>query len=335
MNFPLVSVVMPVYNGEKFLTEAIDSILMQSYKNIELVIVNDGSSDSSKRIIQSYTDPRIRFVENETNSGIVFSRNRGLESSKGEYVATLDCDDIALPDRIEKQVEFLEKNPGYGMCGTFYISIDQKGEFKEKIHYPTGYQDIATCLILGNCFCNSTVMIRSRIAKELKYREKFDIVEDYELWYRISRMSKLANLPFYGTLYRLHGTNISVSKEHVMLALARKINEEVLGDLNINFSEKELEIHINLLHRNTGYFQDIKNFNELETWILKLFDRLEKEERFNTSLLYRLLSEKWIIITFNTKRYRKLFFNRLSKRKWRLYIHSLYKRVFIRLKKSA
>ena len=140
MNLPLVSVVMPVYNGEKYLKEAIDSVLSQSYQNIELVIVNDGSTDSGSQIVKKYTDPRIRFVENESNSGIVYSRNKGLESATGKYVATLDSDDIALPDRIEKQVLFLENNSEYGMCGTFFSTIDSAGMFVKKVHFPTGNQ---------------------------------------------------------------------------------------------------------------------------------------------------------------------------------------------------
>src|SRR4029077_20706952 len=111
MNQPLVSVVMPVYNGERYLKEAIESVLFQTYKNLELVVVDDGSVDARKTIILSYSDSRIRLVENTKNSGIVFTRNKGLLAAQGEYIATLDCDDIALPDRIENQVNFLEKNP--------------------------------------------------------------------------------------------------------------------------------------------------------------------------------------------------------------------------------
>ena len=250
MNLPLVSVVMPVYNGENYLKEAIDSILSQSYQNIELVIVNDGSTDSSKAVIQSYADSRIRLVENERNSGIVFTRNRGLESASGAYIATLDCDDIALPDRLEKQVDFLVKNPDYGMCGSYYYIMNGSGKQTKKVRPPTSNRDIITYLLVGNCFCNSTMLIRSSLAKELKYRENFDIVEDYELWHRISKRAKLACLPFYGTYYRVHGNNISVSKMNDMFSRAKKINAEILKDLNIEFSERELEIHASWLNGN-------------------------------------------------------------------------------------
>jgi glycosyltransferase involved in cell wall biosynthesis len=327
MNFPLVSVIMPVYNSEKYLKEAIDSILSQSYKNIELVIVNDGSTDSSKAIILRYSDSRIFLIENESNSGIVYSRNRGLEMASGEYVATLDSDDIALPERIEKQVGFLESNLVYGMCGTYYISIDSNGAIREKIKFPTENRDIVTYLTLGNCFCNSTVMVRSKIAKELKYREKFDIVEDYELWYRISKQAKLFNLQFYGTLYRVHGTNISVAKQGDMLTRAKKINAEILHDLGIDFSEFELEIHANLLNRNIDYFRVNIHFVELEKWIVKFYLTLRNNNRYNHFLLYKLIADKWIAIAFNIKNYNKLVMNRFFELNKTVYLSRLSKKI--------
>src|SRR5207344_3015196 len=120
-------------------------------------------------IVLSYPDPRIRFVENDKNSGIVFTRNRGLSLASGEYIATLDCDDIALPDRIENQVSFMEKNQDYGMCGSFFQIMDFDGKLRAEMKMPTGNRDIITYLTVGNCYCNSTIMVRSRLAKELKY----------------------------------------------------------------------------------------------------------------------------------------------------------------------
>ena len=328
---PLVSVIMPVYNCEKYLREAIESVLSQTYKNIELVIVNDGSTDSSKEIILSFTDSRIRFFENERNSGIVFTRNKGLDEANGEFVATLDSDDIALPERIEKQTVFLTTNPEYGMCGTFYYAIDSYGKFIKEIRYPTNYRDIATFMILGNCFCNSTVMIRATLAKELRYREKYDIVEDYEMWWRITKRARLTNLSFFGTRYRVHGNNISVAKMNDMFALVKKINNQILSDVHVAFSDHELEIHSNLLNRNIPYFETEDRFNELEPWISKFYEKLQADGKYNSSLLYRLIVQKWIVIAFNTKRYKKLFDNSLIRFNRLAYFGILSKRAFYRL----
>jgi glycosyltransferase involved in cell wall biosynthesis len=326
---------MPVYNGEKYLKEAVDSVLSQTYTNIELVMVNDGSTDTSKQIIRSYTDPRIRYIENESNGGIVYSRNRGLTESKGQYVATLDCDDIALPERISRQVDFLQNNPEYGMCGSFYRTIDSEGNFLEKIHFPTENTDIISHLLIGNCFCNSTVMIRRDIAKDLKYREKFDIVEDYELWYRISKRAKLANLAHEYVLYRVHGTNISAAKLNDMLARLKKINEEILRDLDFEFTEQELEIHAGLLNRNIEYFRDPVKFAALEKWIMKFFNRIQKSGRYNTLLIYKLLMDKWIVFSFNTRNYRRIFSNRLIALNRSAYLNTLIKRILFKVKRTA
>ena len=126
MRTPLVSVAMPAYNSEEYVKQAIDSVLAQTFSDFELIIVNDGSSDRSKEIILSYTDERIRYLENEKNLGIVKTRNRCIANAAGKYIAVLDNDDIALPFRLEEQVRFLEANSDYGVCGSFYRIIDSE-----------------------------------------------------------------------------------------------------------------------------------------------------------------------------------------------------------------
>jgi len=118
VNAPAVSVVMPVYNGEKYLRESIDSILNQTYTDYEFIIVNDGSNDKTEEIILSYNDNRIRYIKNEKNLQIVKSLNRGIELAKGRYIARMDADDISLPRRFEKQITFMENNLEIGVCGT-------------------------------------------------------------------------------------------------------------------------------------------------------------------------------------------------------------------------
>ena len=114
---PKVTVLMPVYNCEKYLRESIESILNQTFKDFEFLIINDGSSDKSAEIVESYNDNRINFVQNEKNIGLAASLNRGLDIAKGEYIARMDADDISLPERLEKQVRFMETNPQIGICG--------------------------------------------------------------------------------------------------------------------------------------------------------------------------------------------------------------------------
>lgn len=328
MDLPLVSVIVPVYNSEKYLKHAMESILSQSYKHIELIIIDDGSTDSSRQIIMSYSDPRVRLIENEENKGIVYSRNRGIDEARGAYIANLDSDDIALPGRIEKQVNFLNANPDYGMCGTFFYKIDQERKRIESARYPTDNRNILTALILGNCFGTSSVMIRAELAREMKFREEYFIGEDYELWYRVSKRAKLANLPFYGVLYRIHGDNITLKKMNEMLEILKKINRRILSDMNLSFSEDELEIHSNFLCRNLVFFEDPAHFNGLEGWIIKLYEALQNRKEYNRELFFELIAERWIVTAFNTGSYKKLVRNRLLRFNKAKYMKCLCKRVF-------
>jgi len=130
---PLVSVNMVVFNGERFIGEAIQSILDQTYTHFELVIMDDGSTDNTNIIVNSFSDPRIQFITSEKNNGIVHARNTALDISKGDYIAILDADDISLPARLEVEVSFLESNPEFGLVGGRAELIDENGEGLNKL----------------------------------------------------------------------------------------------------------------------------------------------------------------------------------------------------------
>src|ERR1017187_7276972 len=125
-NSPYITVLMPVYNAAPFLREAIDSILNQTFKNFELLIINDGSTDNCEEIILTYKDPRIRYIKNETNIKLISTLNKGIKLSKGKYIVRMDADDISFPDRIEKQVNYMETNPAIALCGTWFSSFGDR-----------------------------------------------------------------------------------------------------------------------------------------------------------------------------------------------------------------
>ncbi len=324
---PLVSIVLPVYNGEKYLAESLDSVLAQTYQNWELVIINDGSTDGTENLILRYPDKRIKYLPNDGNKGIIFSLNRGLQESGGEFIARLDADDIALPFRIEKQVEFLLENQDYAMCGSYFQTIDSKGGHLKNVEFPANNRDARSFLLLHNCFCHSAIMMRSNIAKELKYDEKFQVCEDYDLWYRISRTGKVLNLPVFATLYRVHDNNMSTKKSEIMFAHVNKINIRILDDLGIKYSQTELDVHSNALSYNSSFFRDSDSIQILENWILKLYSFLKKNGDYNSFLCYKILIEKWIVIAYNTRNYKKLFFNKLIPVHPTVYLNSLGRKI--------
>lgn len=205
---PKVSVLMPVYNAEKFLSEAIESILSQSFKDFEFLIINDGSTDHSEDIIFSYQDPRIRYIKNEINQGIVFSRNKGLQLALGEYIASMDADDICLPERLEKQVAYMDAHKNIAICGTSFIFSDGK---KRRVQSES--KTLITTLSLGNCYGASTVMIRKDVLSRhsLGYNPEYSFGEDYELWLKIARHADLGGIPQILVQYRVHTVSITHS----------------------------------------------------------------------------------------------------------------------------
>jgi hypothetical protein len=193
---------------------------------------------------------------------------------------------------------------------------------------PVSDKDIRTFLNFDNCFCNSTTMIRSQLAKELKYLQDYDIIEDYELWQRISKKTKLANIPEYTTLYRVHGDNISIQKQQQMFVLTKKINMQKLCDLNIPFSEQELNIHASFLAYDNVPFRKMDDFISLQNWILKIYHQFQNYKQYNTSIVYKILSEKWIVMCFKGKKIPMVLFNKFIFRHPALYLNVLYCKIF-------
>jgi len=315
MSLPLVSIAMPVYNAEKYIKQAIDSILGQTYTHFELVIVNDGSSDRSKEIILSYSDNRIHYLENEANLGIAKTRNKCIQHSNGKYIAVLDNDDIALAFRLEKQVKFLEADDSYGLCGSFYDVINGDGRIFCKMKLPVTDREIKTYLLFENCFCNSSVMIQSKLLKERPYTESFDMIEDYYFLYTVSKFKRLSILPIFATQYRVHGKNTSIEKLDGMRTLRKKMDRMILHDLAIPFSEEEFTIHTHFASGNFEFFNEALQISKLESWMMKLYQYLESTRQYDMHLIEKIFCRRWILIFRRTKNISyKLFFNWLSKR---------------------
>ncbi|MGA1868152.1 MAG: glycosyltransferase [bacterium] len=243
---PEVTVLMPVYNGARFLYEAIESILNQSFEDFDFLIINDASTDRSADIINSYRDPRIRVIHNHTNLKIAATLNKGIKLAFGEYIARMDCDDISLPQRLEKQFNFMENNPEIDILGTNLIRIDEDGHVfdKQPQLYPTSPGIIRWMIFFRCCIQHPTVMMRKRIFQELGgYNPDIFHVEDYDLWLRASFTCKMANLPDKLIMYRIHNENISVKykelqKKHLIKAVASSITSLLGEEINFELIQK-------------------------------------------------------------------------------------------------
>ena len=232
-----ISVVISVYNGEKHLRESVESVLNQTFTDFEFIIVNDGSTDASLEIIKSYDDERIQIINNEENIGLTKSLNKALKQAQGEYIARQDADDISLPNRLELQLEFLEKHPEVALLGTGVYVINENGDTVEKrIMHPKPKKS----LLKGNRFIHGSVMFRKSVIDELgAYNETLKYSQDYELWLRMSKKYDVRNLtaPLYKL--RMHRDSIlsrKMEEQQMYAVLARKlamreIKEEILLNL--------------------------------------------------------------------------------------------------------
>ncbi len=206
-----ITVLMPVYNASLFLREAIESILNQTYKNFEFIIINDGSTDNSLQIIESFTDSRIRLINNERNLGIIKTRNKGLQLAKGKYIANLDADDISLPDRFDKQISYFDKNPDTVILASRLIRIDSNnneiGIWKEDFSVIKEHE-IKDVLPEVNCIGQSTVMMRADFIKSIGYNDKYTYNEDWGLWLDVlAKKGKVRKLKEILVLYREYDQN--------------------------------------------------------------------------------------------------------------------------------
>jgi glycosyltransferase involved in cell wall biosynthesis len=254
---PKLSVLMPVYNASAFLQDAIQSVLDQSFIDFEFVIMNDGSTDDSEKIIQSFQDKRIRYIKNTANLKLIKTLNLGFSLALGKYIARIDADDICLPNRFEKQIAFLEIHPEIGVLGSCASIIDEHNQVMGDCIYPKDHDVIALDLVRYNPMIHPSVMIRTSILKEqtILFDEHFVHTEDYELWTRLIAKTKFANLPEKLLLYRRHSSQISSVYTSEQLILNKQISVNYLKQIGWKNMEA-ITWYFSLLEKDRITFKD-------------------------------------------------------------------------------
>lgn len=209
---PRVTVLSAVYNGERFLDEAIASIVAQSYADFEYILINDASTDSSPDILAQWAarDSRIRILHNERNINPSGALNRGLSEARGEYIANIDQDDISYPTRLAEQVAFLDANPTVGVVGSQARAIDEQGAGDRIINYPTNPALAKWVLFFQTPVIHSAAMMRRAIVEQVgKYSLRAWMAGDYELFLRIAKVAEISNLPTTLVAYRRSSTQVT------------------------------------------------------------------------------------------------------------------------------
>ncbi len=299
MATPDISVVLPVFNGEKYIRESVKSILCQTFKEFEFIIIDDGSTDKSVEIIKSFNDSRIKLLRNNENKGIIFSLNKGIEEATGKYIARMDGDDIACPERLKIQFEFMERNPETGICGTFvkrFGSILRRGLLK----LPVSNEEIKANSLFFCSFVHPTVMFRKEVMTKssLKYSEYFKSVEDYNLWVEMmSKGVKTANIPIPLLNYRISDFSISGNIFFNRDKLQKRfelISEIQKKAFNNAFPRMEFEPEIHgLIYKMKFHteFLKIADIRNIAKWLKKLIEYNKVSKYCDETVFEKVVSD--------------------------------------------
>ncbi|MBC8508872.1 MAG: glycosyltransferase [Chloroflexi bacterium] len=289
---PRVSVIMPVYNGEKYLAEAIESILNQTLTDFEFVIIDDASQDSSLIIAREFArrDERIQIVENAENLGISVSLNKSIAITRCKYIARMDADDISLPERLDVQVAFMDAYPEVGICGTW---IQYIGQQNKTLKLPVEHDAIFARLLFENVLAHPTVMMRVASIREqaLHYDEEVRFAQDYEFWSRAINRVKLANINRILLYYRIHSQGVGSrygQEQHEIHAL---IYRRLLKKLGLDFTNEDIRLHHRLSTHQYG--NDINLLRRTQDWLAMISVSNKASQMIPPAIMDAELGEVW------------------------------------------
>ncbi|MBU3822746.1 glycosyltransferase family 2 protein [Flavobacteriaceae bacterium XHP0103] len=296
----LVSIIMSAYNASAYIQEAIDSVINQSYTNWELIVIDDGSTDSTASIIKKNVskDHRIKYLYQE-NAKQSKARNLGISHAKGKYVAILDSDDISHPERLIKQVAFLESKPDVVLCGSWFSMIGSNRIIK----CPEKHDEIKVALLNGNCIAHSSVMMRKEVLNELPviYDLSKEPSEDYDLYARLVTKGKLHNLQEVLLNYRIHNSQLSKKFSEIQIKNANEIKRSLFDVLELELLPTEELVLKKILDNGNGIkFNDIYILKQTQ---VKLLD-------FNREGFFEPLGFKSTILNFDKTAVKSYFIKR-------------------------
>ncbi len=284
---PKVSIVMSTFNNDIYLQASIESMLFQTYRDFEFIIIDDGSTDSTSIMLDMVKDPRVKIVRHESQLGLIASLNHGLSIAKGEYVARMDADDTSSLDRLMLQVHFMEENPHIDLCGTGMI-LSRQGNHKIN---PLTHEEIRTWLLFHTCISHPTIMLRRSTIERLhiRYSSDFPHAEDYELWNRIAPYVQMANLPQPLLYYRQHAGQVSQSFRDIQELSARRVRERQFSHIGVYPTEEEYQTHMDFVHFNINA-HDYESYSRAARWAEKLLHHNTLHPYYNQDMLNVALS---------------------------------------------
>jgi glycosyltransferase involved in cell wall biosynthesis len=239
---PKVTVLLPVYNGERYLREAVDSILTQTAPDLQLLAIDDGSTDGTAEVLSSYRDPRVRVHTHRANRGLIATLNEGLELAEGIYLARMDADDVAHPERLARQTRYLDAHPEVAIVGSDARSF---GGGTSSWAVPCDAASVRARLLFGCALAHSSVVLRPDLLRRegLRYDPGYPLAEDYALWVAVAERAPVVNLPDKLMRIRLHEQSVSRVHRPEQLRSVRRIRAGQLERLGLRFTDAELDLH--------------------------------------------------------------------------------------------
>jgi glycosyltransferase involved in cell wall biosynthesis len=293
---PTITVFMAVFNGARYIKQAISSVLAQSFTDFELLIVNDGSTDNTLEIIAEFKDSRIRLLHNDGNKGLTYSRNHGLKEAKGKYFAILDSDDIAMPGRLALQFNFMNDNPNVAICGGQAKFIDDDGKEIKEYLAPVG-NNLSYQLAIYNILINSSLMMKTDVMREVGGYREMSPAEDYDLSFRIGLKHQIANLSDQLVAYREHASNTSRVQTEKLNNALRRIVTHIHTNLNVQTDQHLIDVHHHFITSNFAPI-DLHHFEEL---LKKLKDANNKGNTYSPALFDKFLFNIWFALLRSKK----------------------------------
>jgi glycosyltransferase involved in cell wall biosynthesis len=283
---PLVSVIIPVKNGVDFIEAAVSSVLRQTFRDFEIIVIDDQSHDGTRDVLEALDAPMMKIVETTGMGGLVSALNLGMAQSTAKFIARLDADDIALPTRLDKQVKLLEDSPATGMCGTWVRTF---GSANRRIRYPTTSGEIKSRMLFSNPFAHPSVMIRRGALDNmsLAYDNDFPVAEDFRLWTELSQRWELANIPEELLRYRVHAGQVSERNATKRMQSVTKILEEQLSWAGVDVSPHELNLHSAISFNPFLLGQNIAILPRVRDWFHKLEGTIFTENYSTPQLMKR------------------------------------------------
>lgn len=305
MNNPLVSVLMPCYNADEHVEEALNSILEQTYSNIEVVAINDCSKDKTGAILRSIAkkDHRVRVIDNEGNLKLISTLNKGVSLCKGEYIARMDADDIALPQRLEKEVTFLEENRDHDIVSSLFLAFHSDSPSKKTLHHnPLRHEDLRAYMLFKSGICHPAVMIRKRVFSELglKFETDYLHVEDYALWSKAIYETKIANIGEPLLLYRVHQQQVSSLHEDLQLENKKKVFKIHCQHLRLPYTDEYLDIYASVAEA-VPSTSSINYLEKCERLMLDIIRENRERPFCNMSYLVDMMAIHWLRLCANSR----------------------------------